>query len=168
MSSLVREAKKGDRHAMALLIDNHKHFAFNLALKIVKNEDVAKDVVQQSFLSVLENLSKFRDEAKFSTWLYRIVHNESLKHLRFQSRTSDYNQISEPAYCNDTSENDESYTQLYRSIELLREQEKSVIMLFYLAEKPIKEIEKITGLSKSNIKVLLHRGRLKLQKTLLK
>ena len=129
-------------------------------------EDDAKDVVQQSFLSVLEGISKFRNEAKFSTWLYKIAYSESLKRLKFRSKKSSVSNVDDPFYYDECFENNETNDQLHKSIDLLREQEKSIIMLHYLAEKSIKEIVQITGLTKSNVKVILHRGRLNLKKIL--
>lgn len=167
MKSLVSKAKKGDKNALSLLIENHKDFAYNLALNFLKNTDEAKDVTQQSFLIVLENLSKFRQEAKFSTWLYKIIYHESLKIRKLKTGKENVMIRNDEAYMDDGQiEKDEMNEQLYRSVDMLREHEKAVIMLHYLSEKSINEISKITGFTISNIKVLLHRGRLNLKKQL--
>jgi RNA polymerase sigma-70 factor (ECF subfamily) len=70
-------------------VNTYKDNAWHLALSIVKNTEDAKDVLQQSFLSALENLGRFRNEAKFSTWLYKIVYHESIRWVKKNSIFSD-------------------------------------------------------------------------------
>ena len=75
---IIKKAISGDSEALTKLIDKYKDIAYNLALSIVKNGDDAKDITQDSFLKVLENINRFRSDSKFSTWLYRIVYNQSI------------------------------------------------------------------------------------------
>lgn len=164
MDSLIKKAKEGDRQALATLIDNHKNIAYSLALRITKDNEEAKDITQQSFLIVLESINKFRDQAKFSTWLYKIVYHEAIrsvkrKHLPIEEEL--VNSLANESA--DHLEQKEIKYQLNAAIERLSENERVVILLFYMAEKPIKEINLITGFTKSNIKVLLHRGRKQLK-----
>lgn len=169
MKRLIDDAKAGDAAALTQLIDAHKTFAFNIAFDIVKDAEDAKDVVQQSFLKVLEKLPTFRNESKFSTWLYRIVFNES---LRFKNERS---KLQEIKASNETVKHLEEYgkgieydaNSATEALERLVDKEKLVLGLFYLSGKTIDEIRQITNFSKSNIKVLLHRGRIHLRKKLL-
>ena len=164
MDSLIKRAKEGDKNALATLIDNHKTIAFNLALRITKSEEEAKDITQQSFLIVLESISKFRDQAKFSTWLYRIVYNEAIRSAKRGYFSIDEELKDTIAYeSTDHLEQKERKNFLNEAIQKLSENERVVILLFYMAEKSIKEISLITGFSQSNIKVLLHRGRKQLK-----
>lgn len=167
MDSLITKAKEGDRHALAVLIDKHKTIAYNLALRITKNEEEAKDITQQSFLIVLESIKKFRNQAKFSTWLYKIVYNEAVKSLKKKhfpigedlARTLIYESA-------DQLVQKEKRYHINAAIQKLNERERVIILLFYVAEKSIKEISLITGFTQSNIKVLLHRGRKQLKNQL--
>lgn len=167
MSSLISKAKLGDREALSTLVNNHKEFAFNLALNLVKDNNDAKDIAQQSFLKVLENISKFRSESKFSTWLYRIVYNESMTFLKRKSKTvtKDIKKgiQEDEVYMFGESDKETLYNDLHKSILKLNPNEKMVIMLFYLSGKSINEITKITGFSQTNVKVLMHRSRKKLK-----
>lgn len=160
---LVKQAINGDIEALNKLINNHKELAFSIALKHLKNKDDAKDIVQNSFIIVLKAIKKFRNEAKFSTWLYRIVYNECLKELKHRKQTTEYT----PQFVE--SEMHETFIEEEINIEeLLKDltsNEYTVISLFYLKEKSIQDITNITSLSKSNIKVLLHRARLKMKQT---
>src|SRR6056297_749301 len=86
MDSYLSKAIDGDHEALNHLLDQHKDLAFSIALKLVGNETDAEDVVQEAFIKVLSSIGRFRKESKFSTWLYRIVYNESLKRLNEKSR----------------------------------------------------------------------------------
>jgi RNA polymerase sigma factor (sigma-70 family) len=168
-SRIVKNAISGDIEALTLLINKYKDIAFNLALSIVKNKENAKDITQDSFLKVLENIGRFRSEAKFSTWLYRIVYNQSIGFVnKTKKMTSIDNEpilIFENSYkINDNQE--EQLHDLYHAIDLLEDTEKNIILLFYLADKTVKEIAHITDMSISNIKVILYRTRKKLKEKL--
>jgi RNA polymerase sigma factor (sigma-70 family) len=163
-SRVLQDAISGDPSALANLIDKHKDIAFNLAIGIVKNREDAKDITQDSFLKVLENIHKFRNEAKFSTWLYKIVYNLSIHFVQKHGRVQLEDSSNNPHFQHLLSDeyNSDNYEELYRAIEKLEDTEKTLIKLFYLCEKSIKEIRIITGLTISNIKVILHRARKKL------
>lgn len=161
-SQIIKKAISGDSEALTTLIDKYKDIAYNLALSIVKNREDAKDITQDSFLKVLENINRFRSDSKFSTWLYRIVYNQAIGFSKKERRTKtiDYPLLIDTSAVNDNQE--DKIQELYKVINLLDDTDRNIIMLFYLAEKSNKEIAQITGLSISNIKVILHRARKKL------
>lgn len=72
---LVARAQQGDAAAFEELVNQHGVYVYNLALRIVKNPEEAEDMAQEAFLKAWRGLPTFRSEAKFSTWLYRIVTN---------------------------------------------------------------------------------------------
>ena len=161
-SQIIKKAISGDSEALTLLVDKYKDIAYNLALSIVKNKQDAKDITQDSFLKVLENINKFQNTSKLSTWLYRIVYNQSIGFIKRESRTT---QIGYSVLVDKYEEDDnreDKIQDLYKAINLLDDTDRNVIMLFYLAEKSIKDIAQITGLSTANIKVILHRARKRL------
>lgn len=161
-SQIIKKAIHGDSEALTKLVDKYKDIAYNLALSIVKNKEDAKDITQDSFVKILENINKFRNDSKFSTWLYRIVYNQSVGFVKRENRIQsiDYSLLVETSEKNDNQEG--KIHELYKAINLLEDTDRNIIMLFYLAEKSIKEIAQITGLSISNVKVILHRARKKL------
>jgi RNA polymerase sigma-70 factor (ECF subfamily) len=85
-SSLVAKAKSGRGDAFGELYRRHRHKAQSTALRILRNQQDAEDAVQRAFQRALVNLQQFREDSTFSTWLTRIVVNESLMLLR-QRRT---------------------------------------------------------------------------------
>jgi RNA polymerase sigma factor (sigma-70 family) len=163
-AKILKRAISGDSEALTILIDKYKDIAYNLALRIVKNEENAKDITHDSFLAVLENIDKFRNDSKFSTWLYRIVYNQSMGFIKKNHVKLINSELGVTVEYSEYIENKtDDYQELYEAIDLLDDNDKNVIMLFYLAEKSVKEISQITNLSNSNIKVILHRSRKKLK-----
>jgi len=83
---LVSSCKKGDTDAFDTLVAKYQRRMFNVAYRMIGNYDDASEVVQDAFVSAYKNLRKFRENAKFSTWLYAIVLNLSRNRLK-QVRT---------------------------------------------------------------------------------
>ena len=81
-SALVREAQAGNRAAFEELVHRYDRDVLRLALNLMKRTEDARDVYQEAFLKVYRNLHRFRFECSFYTWLYRIVTNVCLDHLR--------------------------------------------------------------------------------------
>ena len=81
-SALIREAQRGDRAAFEELIRQYDQAVLRLALHLTGSEADAQDVYQEAFLKAYRSLGKFRFECSFYTWLYRIVTNLCLDHLR--------------------------------------------------------------------------------------
>ena len=79
---LVTRAQRGDRTAFQTLFERYSRRAYSLALGVVKNPDDALDVVQDAFIKAHRYLDKFEGQASFYTWLYRIVMNLAIDHLR--------------------------------------------------------------------------------------
>jgi RNA polymerase sigma-70 factor (ECF subfamily) len=83
--SLIRRAQEGDRSAFEALIRLYDQNVLRLALQVVGSPEEARDLYQEAFLKVYRSIRQFRSEAKFSTWLYRVVMNVCLDHLRRQN-----------------------------------------------------------------------------------
>lgn len=81
-ASLIRAAQRGDQDAFASLVHSYDQNVLRMALHLVRSPEEAKDVYQEAFLRVFRNLHSFRFDCNFSTWLYRIVTNICLDHLR--------------------------------------------------------------------------------------
>jgi RNA polymerase sigma-70 factor (ECF subfamily) len=80
--ALVVEAQAGNRAAFEELVRRYDRDVLRLALNLMKRQEDARDVYQEAFLKVYRNLHRFRFECSFYTWLYRIVTNVCLDHLR--------------------------------------------------------------------------------------
>ena len=81
-TSLIREAQQGNRAAFEVLVRHYDQSVLRLALHLTQSETDAQDVYQEAFLKAYKNLGSFRFECSFYTWIYRIVTNLCLDHLR--------------------------------------------------------------------------------------
>lgn len=80
--TLIERAQAGDRSAFELLVQRYDRQVLRLALNVLGNAEDARDVYQEAFLKIYRNLHRFRFECAFYTWIYRIVTNICLDHLR--------------------------------------------------------------------------------------
>ena len=93
--ALIREAQAGDRAAFEELIHRYDRDVLRLALNLLRFPEDARDVYQEAFLKIYKNLHRFRFECSFYTWVYRIVTNVCLDHLR-RRRSRPEDQAPEP------------------------------------------------------------------------
>lgn len=83
---LVRRTRKGDRGAFRVLVERYQRKVSALALGMVRNPDDALDVVQDAFAKAYQNLDRFKGDASFYTWIYRITLNLCIDHQRREAR----------------------------------------------------------------------------------
>ncbi|MEZ4778575.1 MAG: RNA polymerase sigma factor [Flavobacteriaceae bacterium] len=173
---LVNRSKAGDTLAFRNLVNAYKDVSLTLACSVLKDTALAEDAVQTAFIKVFEKLNTFRQDSKFSTWLFRIVINTAYNLLKQQKNHHQMDVLSNLAVeTNGKSETKALTEQEQRkyinlALNRIKPDEALLLRLFYLYEHSIVEIKEITGFSKSKIKVDLHRGRknmeLQLQKML--
>ena len=80
--SLIAASKDGDSAALDTLVRAHQDRVYGFAMRMCRNVEDAKDILQETFLGMVRSLREFREESKFSTWLYRIAANACLKKRR--------------------------------------------------------------------------------------
>jgi RNA polymerase sigma-70 factor (ECF subfamily) len=79
---LVEGCRRGDFECFERLVGRYEKKIYNLALRMLRDPDDAREILQETFLKVYDNLEKFRGEAHLSTWIYRIAMNEALMRIR--------------------------------------------------------------------------------------
>ena len=163
----IDQVLDGKINAFSYIVDHHKDKAFNLAFRICGNYEEAEEVAQDSFLKAFRSLKGFKRKSSFATWLYRIIYNTSVSHIRMKKKgilsLEDF-----PADATDfigTNTSEEEAEKEYRStlvnfaLQKINEEERGLVTLFYYDEMSLDEISEVTGISKSNIKVRLFRAR---------
>lgn len=85
--SLVRAFREGDRNAFSRLVNLYSARLFNTILRIVKNEQEAEDLTQETFLTAYRAIASFREKSSFYTWIYRIGVNKTLNYLKNKKRS---------------------------------------------------------------------------------
>jgi RNA polymerase sigma-70 factor (ECF subfamily) len=166
----IEQVLEGKINAFSYLVDRHKDKAYNLAFRICGNREEAEEIAQDAFIKAYRSLRNFRNKSSFSTWLFRIVYNTSISLVR--SRKKGVLAIEEfPADAVDfigINRNEEEAAEDYRNslinfaLQKIPEDDRGLITLYYYDDLDTEEISKITGISKSGIKVRLFRARKKM------
>ncbi|GMN11587.1 hypothetical protein MTsPCn9_25350 [Croceitalea sp. MTPC9] len=153
----------GDVEAFSYFIKTYKNMAFNISCSIVKDEQYAEEIAQDAFMKAFNGLKKFNRTASFKSWFYRIVVNESFLRLRTLKKESSVVSIEDQsdAILEEQMEDvpEINTKKINEVLALLNPKESLAIELFYLQELSINDMETITGWSKANTKVILHRAR---------
>ena len=166
----IDKVLQGDTNAFAYLINKYKDMVYTIAIKIVKSHEDAEEVAQDSFLKAYEKLDSFKGNSKFSTWLYTIAYRNSITKIRKKNiATTDIDDYVMDNYSEGSEfpqleaiKNGEQQKYVRQAIDRLPEKDALLITLFYMNESSVEEIEQITNLTQSNIKVKLFRARKKL------
>ncbi len=167
---LIERTLAGETPAFGELVDRYQNFVFSIALRIVKHREEAEEVAQDSFIKAFDSLAGFRGEAKFSSWLYRIVYHKSLDRIKKNKREQSFQLVEEITSDDlDGIENgldfmlqEERKEMISRCIAELPGKDAALIEMYYFEELAVKEIAEITGLTEDNIKIKLYRSRKKL------
>jgi RNA polymerase sigma-70 factor (ECF subfamily) len=170
----IDKVLSGDVNAYARLVEKHKDMVFTIARRIAHRKEDAEEIAQDAFLKAFEHLREFKRQSKFSTWVYRIAYNTAISRVRKKSldtTTLDDNlieQVPEEQVQQEmeSMKEDEQKRMIDLALAQLNEMDYLIITMFYMKEKSIDDIAEITGLSKSNIKVKLHRIRKKMYQEL--
>jgi RNA polymerase sigma-70 factor (ECF subfamily) len=166
----IRQILAGNTARFSYFIDGYKDMAFSIAYRITRNREDAEEIVQDSFLKVYQSLAKFREDAKFSTWLYKIVVNTSFSKMR-KEKPDVASMDAGDLDVEETRETDNAYKTLSKQeqvkyinqvLEEMETEDSLVLTLYYLNENDLDEIAEITGIKAENIKMRLHRARKKM------
>ena len=161
---IIKKIKRGDVGAYSLLIEKYRRMVYTLALQLLKNEADAEEVAQDAFFKAYKSLNSFEGRSAFSTWIYRITYHEAISKLRKnKNHETSYDtiplQYAEDENLSNTLEARDRSKFLKEALNKIKEDEATVLTLFYYEEKKVEEIAEITGLTISNVKVQLFRGR---------
>lgn len=172
---IIASVKRGNQADYAIIIDRYKNKAFSLVKRMLKNEMEAEEVLQDCFLKAYYALNSFKQEAKFSTWFYRIVYNTTLSKISARKRKIENEMSSledhfnlESNYDFRVTENSDLASFVNVMLEKLPSNYSSVLNLFYLNEMSCEEISEVMNISVSNVKVMLHRSRNALRDLIIK
>lgn len=162
---------RGDVSSYRFLVDRYKKMVYSIALKILADACDAEDAAQDSFIKAYEQLHTFEYKSKFSTWLYTLTYRLCLNKLKSMKREAaflaeDWSETEESSLPLGTFTEQQQEIIIKEAIESLPQQEGLLVLLYYYEEKSIREIEQITGLLASNIKIKLFRARKVLERKL--
>jgi RNA polymerase sigma-70 factor, ECF subfamily len=166
---IIQEVLAGNSRLFALLVDRHKDKAFTLALRIIGNVEEAEEIVQDAFVRAYKGLVSFRGDARFGTWLFRIVYNLSLSRVarrKEQVISFDDGQSYEHEGDDDVEMGvadmiDQQEMQELVKAEVLKmpAQYRAILTMFYLEEMTYEEMSSVIDKPLGTVKVQLFRGR---------
>ncbi len=181
-SELIARTIQGDSESLYDLVRPYERSVFLTALSLVKNPSDAEDVAQDAILKAFKNLSRFRQESKFSTWLIQITLNEAKMRLRkdrhhLYESLSDEQQEDRGSYIprdvadwrpipSEALEQTEVREALNKALQSLPAKYRSVLFFRDVQQFSIKETAELLGLTITTVKTRLSRARLQLRDAL--
>ncbi len=184
---LVKRLVEGDEAAFAQLLDQYNGQLLKLAMVFVSNASIAEEVVQETWLGVLRGLPKFQGRSSLKTWIFRILTNRAQTRGKREGRTVSFSSLgddheafleqrfqehgawlSPPATWNPekTLRCKEARGVIEAALDKLPSNQRAVVILRDVFDTNFEEVCNILDVSETNQRVLLHRGRGRLRKTL--
>ena len=163
-SDIIQQCRDGNKEAFRWLVQQHQRLVFSLALKMLADEEEAKDVVQETFIRVWQRISDYNPQKPFTTWLYTIASRFCLDRLKQMHRILPLQEDESvlQRFANDeqqTLENSEWVSIVRMLAEGLSPKQKLVFTLCQLEGLPSTEVEQITGLDAKQVKSNLYVAR---------
>ena len=169
VAGLIHRSKGNDLEAFRALVEGHQSFVFSVAFRLLCDEDIAKDVAQETFIRVWKHINRFREEMRFKTWLYTIATNLCYDHIKSDKRRNKHeisfleNSVLLNLASDENIETSLINSELAKTIRFLTNQltprQKLVFTLKELEGLEVEEINEITGLSPEKIKSNLYCAR---------
>jgi len=166
---IIGKVLQGDQQLFGELVKRYNHLVFTVAIRYVNNREDAEEIAQDVFVKAYRSLADFRQDAKFSTWLYAITANTCITFTR-KRRLETHSLADERVFEHvstmeeqNASEQKSKAQLLNKAIDLLSSDDAAVITLFYKGDQSLEEIGRILGITPNNAKVKLHRARQRLK-----
>ena len=183
--SLLKRLRDRDERAFRELVGAHRDRVYNITYRMLGNKAEAEDVAQEVFITVFKTIDTFREESKFSTWLYRVAVNHCKNRIKYLSRRlpdKNRDELDETTQGSSTGNGaigsvpprspDAALASmqmeevLRNAIDALDPDQRAVVILRDIEDMSIEEICAITDMPDGTVKSRLHRARLQLRKTL--
>lgn len=169
---LVRRAQEGYLDAFEMLVQRHSAMAYRVALRMLGNREDAQDLAQESLLAAWRNLDRFRGDAQFSTWLYRIVTRRALNRLTRGKAHQSLDLLddvpTEASWGNPqvAAERKATVDAVTAAVASLPLPQRTAIVLHHFEGLPYEQVAAVTGSSVASVRSHLFRARRSLATTL--
>ncbi|MEH7546090.1 RNA polymerase sigma factor SigW [Bacillus sp. AFS076308] len=169
----IKQVIKGDQNAFGEIVEIYKNSVFQLCYRMLGNRHEAEDIAQEAFIRAYVNIQSFKQDKKFSTWLFRIATNLCIDRIRKKKPDyyldaevagteglTMYSQISSDSPLPEAEvESLELQETVQKEILKLPEKYRSAIVLKYMEDMSLNEISEILNLPLGTVKTRIHRGR---------
>lgn len=168
--------QKGDEDALGILIDRYEAKLKRYGMRFLAYDDDIEDAVQDIFIKAYQNIKGYDSDRKFSSWLYRVAHNEFINHIRKHARDPlpfldfDVDTLIPHPFSEDTPENDlerkEMKEIMDKALSKLSPKYREILLLYYYEEQSYEEIADILHIPKTTVGVRLNRAKKEIKKFL--
>lgn len=169
---LIKSVQKGEEDAFRFIVDRYQGKMFAYIMRLINHRDEAHDITQDVFLKTYKYLHRFDTERKFSSWIYRIAHNESVNWLKKKTRVKvesldkhveDYGlQLASSSNIEEQYVKAEVQNEVREAIDKLPEKYREVMILRYLEEQSYEEIGEHLNKPVNTIGTIINRAKKKL------
>ncbi|MDY7229963.1 RNA polymerase sigma factor [Hyalangium rubrum] len=173
---LLSRLRRGDPDAFEVLVREHQDRVYDFCVRMLGDREEAHDLVQEIFVSIHQNLGKFREDAKLSTWIFRISKNQCINRLKYlkrrgRGRSDEYGEVGEdvlsgaigaPPTPDAALESSRERARVQWAISQLEPDARMLVALRDIEGLSYEEIIEITELPEGTVKSRLHRAREKL------
>ena len=171
---IILLVKSGDKEAYEIIVDRYLDRMKRYARRFIYNRDDIDDLVQEVFLKAYMNIQRFDDKRKFSSWIYRIAHNEFVNAIKKKTYEKlfrvDFDTLfPHPAAKEDSSEfTDKRFTKeiLDENLEKIDPKYREVLILYFFEDMDYKDITDVLSIPTSTVGVRISRGKAKLKELL--
>jgi len=180
---IINRILDGDTNSFRELVENYQRLVFHIVFRTIQNQTDCEEIAQDVFIKVYQNLSNFKFESKFSTWIGKITYNTCINYLQ-KKKVPLYEDIQESNNYNSEKQLLESVGDnsnqpdliieeklrdeiLYKEIANLPAQQRTIITLYHLDQMSYNEIGEIMNLPEGTVKSYLFRARKMLKEKLL-
>jgi len=170
-ASLLESCRAGDPEAFRRLVERHQDRVYTLALHLSRNESAAAEIVQSAFVRAFRSIHRFRGEARFQTWLHRIVVNAWRDEWRRTRRFVPLDEASDlPIESGRGPEHDSAARQerslVWKAVARLPERLRLPLVLRYLEDLSYEEIGRVLRCRQGTVASRLHRAHARLARSL--
>jgi len=167
-AELIAQSLDGDHEAYAGLVDRYKNALYHHCFAIVRREEVAEDLAQETFITAFYKLRLYKPDYKFSTWLFKISTNKALNYLKKTARevAADDELIARIAseYPGPLQQAEDA--ELHAAVRKLQPKYRAVISLYYWQGMSYEDIAKVLGAPHGSVKGWMSRAKSQLKKEL--
>lgn len=172
LPSIVAKAQEGDNGALNTLFTETYNDVYYFALKTVKDESLAADITQETFITIFKNINNLNDTVAYPAWSRQITYRHCLQHLKKQNRETTVDENEDGSTVFDTIEEErtdfipdekldkEDFKKtILEIVDNLPEEQRTAVILYYYDELSVKQIAEIQGVSEGTVKSRLNYAR---------
>ncbi|MDI6727331.1 MAG: sigma-70 family RNA polymerase sigma factor [Thermodesulfovibrionales bacterium] len=169
--SIIKQCMDGNAEIYAVLVERYKNMVYNIAYRMLGDDEAANDMAQESFISAYVALKDFKKGAKFSSWLCSIAINKCRDYLRSKKDNISIDEIAEVSTSKIATPENVLYEKqaeqnIQAALSALPGDYREAIVLKHIEGLDYREMENILGVSENVLKVRAHRGREMLKRLL--